>query len=202
MNIKLILNKDIASLGEEGDVKEVARGYARNYLFPRGLALPYTPRVLKIFEGRKAEIEARKEQKRKDALGIKEKLEETQLSVVMPAGENGKLYGAVTNHTIADELAKQGISIERKRIEIPGNSIKSIGKYKFTVRLYGNTSAEMNLVIEAAEEKTAARETHAEARRQKHERAGKAAESGQEENVKSPASNENQSSVEAQAVEA
>ena len=71
MNIKVILNKDISPLGEEGDIKEVSRGYARNYLLPRGLVLPYTPRVIKLFEGRKSEIEARKEEKRKDALGIK-----------------------------------------------------------------------------------------------------------------------------------
>jgi len=65
--MKVILNKDLATLGEEGDVKEVAKGYARNYLFPRGIALPYTPRMIKLIESRRAEIEARKEQKRLDA---------------------------------------------------------------------------------------------------------------------------------------
>ena len=132
--------------------------------------LPYTPRVIKLFEGRKSEIEARKEEKRKDALGIKERLEEMQLTIVMPAGANGKLYGAVTNQTITDELAKQGINVERKRIEIPGNSVKSVGKYKFTVKLYGNASAEMTLTVQAAEVKTEGHETHAQTRRQKHEK--------------------------------
>ncbi|MDR2467659.1 MAG: 50S ribosomal protein L9 [Spirochaetaceae bacterium] len=170
MNVKVILNKDVSPLGEEGDVKEVARGYARNYLLPRGLALPYTSRIVKLFEGRQTEINARKEQKRQDALGLKEKLEQLQLAVVMPAGANGKLYGAVTNQTIADELAKQGIVIERKRIEIPGNSVKSVGKYKFIVKLYGNASADMVLIVQAAEVKTSGHETHAEARRHKHEK--------------------------------
>jgi large subunit ribosomal protein L9 len=169
MNVKVILNKDIASLGEEGDVKEVARGYARNYLLPRKLALPYTARVVGLFEGRRAEIEARKEEKRKDALGVKEKLEETRLTIVMPAGANGKLYGAVTNQTICDELAKQGIQIERKRIELPGNSVKSVGKYKFSVKLYGNASAEMSMSVEAAEVKTEAREPRGGARKHKSE---------------------------------
>ena len=62
--MKVILNKDLAPLGEEGDVKDVAKGYARNYLFPRGIALPYNERTIKLFESRREEIEARKAQKR------------------------------------------------------------------------------------------------------------------------------------------
>ncbi|MDR0662951.1 MAG: 50S ribosomal protein L9 [Spirochaetaceae bacterium] len=149
--MKVILNKDISPLGEEGDVKEVARGYARNFLFPRRFALPYTERSIKIFEARKDEIAERKKLKRDDAAGIKERLEALELAVAMPAGANGKLYGAVTSQTIMDELAKEGFTIERKRIEIPGNSIKSTGKYKFTVKLYGNTTAEMSISITAQE---------------------------------------------------
>jgi len=154
--MKVILNKDLATLGEEGDVKEVAKGYARNYLFPRGIALPYTPRMIKVIEGRRAEIEARKEQKRLDARGIKEKLDTLELSLTMPAGANGKLYGAVTNQTIADELAKQGFQIERKRIELAGNGFKSVGKYKATIKLYENQSAEIVITIIAQEIKVEA----------------------------------------------
>jgi len=152
--MKVILNKDLATLGEEGDVKEVAKGYARNFLFPRGIALPYTPRMIKLIEGRKAEIETRKEQKRLDARGIKEKLDTFELSITMPAGANGKLYGAVTSQTITDELAKNGFQIERKRIEIPGSGIKNVGKYKATIRLYENQSAEITITIIAQEIKT------------------------------------------------
>ncbi|MDR0324200.1 MAG: 50S ribosomal protein L9 [Treponema sp.] len=152
--MKVILNKDLATLGEEGDVKDVAKGYARNYLFPRGIALPYTPRMIKIIEGRRAEIEARKEQKRLDARGLKEKLDSLELSITMPAGANGKLYGAVTNQTIAEELAKHGFQIERKRIEIPGGGIKNVGKYKAAVKLYENQSAEISITIIAQEIKT------------------------------------------------
>jgi len=154
--MKVILNKDLATLGEEGDVKEVAKGYARNYLFPRGIALPYTPRMIKLIEGRRAEIEARKEQKRLDARGLKEKLDSFELSLTMPAGTNGKLYGAVTNQTIADELAKNGFQIERKRIELAGNGFKSVGKYKAVIKLYENQSAEITVTIIAQEIKTEA----------------------------------------------
>ncbi len=145
--MKVILNKDLSTLGEEGDVKDVARGYARNYLFPRGIALPYTPKTVKLFEARKEEIEARKAQKRQDAMGLKEKLESLELTITMPAGANGKLYGAVTSQTLADELVKSGFQIERKRIELAGNSIKNAGKYKASVKLYENSSAELQVTV-------------------------------------------------------
>jgi large subunit ribosomal protein L9 len=154
LGMKVILNKDLATLGEEGDVKEVAKGYARNYLFPRGIALPYTTRMIKLIEGRRTEIEARKEQKRMDARGLKEKLDAFELSLTMPAGANGKLYGAVTNQTIADELAKNGFQIERKRIELAGNGFKNVGKYKAVIKLYENQSAEISITIIAQEIKT------------------------------------------------
>ena len=152
--MKVILNKDVNPLGEEGDVREVAKGYARNYLFPRGLAVPYTEGNLKIFEARREEIEARKAEKRKDAASLKERLEGIEVTITMPAGANGKLYGAVTNQTIADELIKQGFQVERKRIEVPGNHIKSVGKFKIHVRLYENTTAEVIVVIQAQVNKT------------------------------------------------
>ncbi|MCL2190921.1 MAG: 50S ribosomal protein L9 [Treponema sp.] len=152
--MKVILNKDLATLGEEGDVKDVARGYARNYLFPRGIALPYTPQTIKLFEARKGEIEARKTAKRQDALGIKERLENLEISVTMPAGANGKLYGAVTPQTVADELGKQGFDVDRKRIDLSATSIKVVGKYKATVRLYENSRAEIQLTVIGQEIKT------------------------------------------------
>ncbi|MDR2028663.1 MAG: 50S ribosomal protein L9 [Treponema sp.] len=146
--MKVILNKDLAPLGEEGDVKDVAKGYARNFLFPRGIALPYTDKTVKLFESRREEIEARKADKRKDAAGLKEQLESLELLITMPAGANGKLYGAVTSQTVADELLKQGHKIERKRIELPGNSFKSVGKYKVEVKLYESAAAELTLTVE------------------------------------------------------
>ncbi|MDR1400583.1 MAG: 50S ribosomal protein L9 [Treponema sp.] len=167
--MKVILNKDLAPLGEEGDVKEVAKGYARNYLFPRGIAFPYTERVIKQFEARKGEIEARKQEKRKDASSIREKLEALNLLIIMPAGANGKLYGAVTSQTIADELTKQGFPVERKRIELTGNSFKSVGKYKVSVKLYESAAAEMNVTVQAQEVKPETKpETARPNRRRRH----------------------------------
>ncbi|MDR0877153.1 MAG: 50S ribosomal protein L9 [Treponema sp.] len=156
--MKVILNKDLSTLGEEGDVKDVAKGYARNYLFPRDIALPYTESTIKLFESRRGDIEARKEDKRKDALGLKEKLESLELTIVMPAGANGKLYGAVTSQTVADELARQGFQIERKRIELVGTGFKSVGKYKASIKLYESAAAEISIEVQGQPIKT---ETHA-----------------------------------------
>ena len=150
--MKVILNQDVKHLGEEGDVKVVANGYARNYLLPRNLALPYNEMTVAYFEGRKAEIEARKEEKRKNAASLKDKLEAFTVRLVMPAGPNGKLYGAVTNQTVADELHKNEFDIERKRIEIPGNAIKSVGKYHATVRLYEAATAEIKIEVVSQED--------------------------------------------------
>ncbi|MDR0502617.1 MAG: 50S ribosomal protein L9 [Treponema sp.] len=166
--MKVILNKDLATLGEEGDVKDVAKGYARNYLFPRGIALPYTPGMIKIIEGRRAEIEARKEQKRKDAMGLREKLENLELSITMPAGANGRLYGAVTTQTIADELSKNGFQVERKRIELSGTGFKSVGKYRAAIKLYENQSAEIiiNILAQVIKTETPAQSKPARRRRE------------------------------------
>jgi large subunit ribosomal protein L9 len=205
LGMKVILNKDLSTLGEEGDVKDVAKGYARNYLFPRGIALPYTPQTVKLFESRKAEIETRKEQKRKDAMGLKEKLESIELSITMPAGANGKLYGAVTNQTISDELAKKGFQVERKRIEIQGNSFKNVGKYKALVKLYENQSVEISIIIIAQEIKTESPQPKPQRRSRRDASAGTASSANAEkpanaENSAAPAVNEENNAAPAEGI--
>lgn len=155
--MKVILNKDVPNLGELGDVKEVSPGYARNYLLPRDLVLVYSRNTITLFEKRKAEIESMKESKRKSSMSLKEKLEAEEIQVHVPAGANGKLYGAVTNATVADELLKKGIEVDRKRIEVPGRSIKSTGNYKVIVRLYEKEEATIRLSVHAQEIKAEVR---------------------------------------------
>ncbi len=145
--MKVILNEDVKHLGELGDVKVVANGYFRNYLFPKNLAVPYNDVTVKYFESRKEEIEAKKAAKRADAASLKEKLEAFTLTIAMPAGNNGKLYGAVTTQTIADALKKEGFDVERKRVELPGLTIKNTGKYQANIRLYEAASATINVVV-------------------------------------------------------
>lgn len=149
--MKVILNEDVKHLGEEGDVKNVATGYARNYLLPRNLVVVYNETTAAMFEAKKAEIEARKEVKRQNAKSLKEKLEAVEILIEMPAGSNGKLYGAVTASVIADALAKLGFEIERKRIEVPGLAIKTVGNYHATVKLYETAVAEIKIAVKAQE---------------------------------------------------
>jgi large subunit ribosomal protein L9 len=150
--MKVILNTDVKHLGEEGDVKVVANGYARNYLFPRNLALPYNEVTVSYFEGKKEEIEAKKEAKRKDSASLKDKLSAHTITISMPAGNNGKLYGAVTSQTIAEALHKDGFEVERKKIDVPGLTIKSLGKYTVNIRLYESALAELQVVVEKQED--------------------------------------------------
>ncbi len=151
--MKIILNRDVSNLGEIGDVKDVADGYARNYLLPRDYAVVYNSRSVLMFERKKSEIAAIKEQKKKNSASLKEKLEAEDLAVTMPAGANGKLYGAVTNATVADELLKKGIEVDRKKIDVPGRSIKSVGNYKVVIHLYDKEEATVRLSIAGQEVK-------------------------------------------------
>ncbi|MDC7232347.1 MAG: 50S ribosomal protein L9 [Spirochaetales bacterium] len=146
--MKIILNQDISNLGEEGDVKVVADGYARNFLIPKNMAVPYNKANLNMFEQKKVAIEKRKEEKRKDAMGVKERLSKESLTIAMPAGEKGKLFGAVTPATIVEELGKLGVFVEKKKIEIAGNSIKVTGTSTVKVKLYGGETADLKVTVE------------------------------------------------------
>ncbi len=160
---KVILNQDVYNLGEEGDVREVTRGYARNFLIPKKLAVPFNRENIAVFESRRDAIDKRKEDKRKEALGLKESLEGAVVVLSMTAGESGKLFGSVTGTMVAEELKKMGIQVEKKKIEVPSNTIKNVGEYSIRIKLYENEVAEVKLVVKdvnakaetAAEEKTA-----------------------------------------------
>jgi large subunit ribosomal protein L9 len=146
--MKVILNQDVVGLGEEGDIKEVASGYARNFLLPKKLVVAHTKQNLTTLEHKRAAIEKRKEEKRKDALGLKERLEAEEIKFSMPAGENGKLFGSVSNIMVAAELEKRGYQIEKKRIEIPDHTIRAVGYYKVKIKLYDKEEASVKMVVE------------------------------------------------------
>lgn len=145
--MKIILNEDVYNLGEEGDICDVARGYARNYLFPKNLAVTYSSQNLAILEGRKAAIEKRKDDKRKDALSLKERIDGMEIVIKMNAGNSGRLFGSVTSAMIAEELEKEGIQIEKKKIEVASHTIKMIGTYPIRVKLYESNEAELKLKV-------------------------------------------------------
>ncbi len=146
--MKVILNQDVIGLGEEGDIKEVANGYARNYLLPKKFAVLNTRQNLAGLEHKRAAIENRKEEKRKEAQSLRERLEAEEIKFAVPAGENGKLFGSVNNTLVAVELEKKGFQIEKKRIEIPEHTIRSVGTYKVKVKLYDKEEALIKLIVE------------------------------------------------------
>lgn len=147
--MKVILNSDVENLGEEGDILDVANGYARNYLLPQGLVLEYNTRNIAKIEERREAIEQRKNDKRTEAMSVKDRLETEDLAISMTAGRNGKLFGSVSSATIADQLAARGIDVERKKIEVPDKSIKAVGNYKVKIRLYGGAEAVLTVRVEA-----------------------------------------------------
>jgi large subunit ribosomal protein L9 len=148
--MKVILNKDIPNIGEEGDIKDVARGYARNFLIPKDLVMPYTREGLAILESRREKLDQRRDEKQKAAMDTKTRLESEELVLEMPAGERGRLFGSVTGAMITEALEGKGISVERKRLEIPDKTIKTVGTTKVRVRLYGDEEAELKVVVWAA----------------------------------------------------
>jgi large subunit ribosomal protein L9 len=154
--MKVILNQDVIGLGEEGDIKDVADGYARNYLLPKKLAVPHTREFLAQLEHKRTAIEKRKEGKRLEASSLKERLEAEEIRFSLPAGENGKLFGSVNNTNVVAELEKKGYTIEKKRIEIPEHTIRSTGNYKIRIRLYDKEEAAVKLVVEGIVQHAAA----------------------------------------------
>jgi len=156
--MKVILKQDLSNLGEEGDVKVVADGYGRNYLIPKGIAVPYNKANVEIFNQKKNSIEAKKDAKRKEALSLKDRLAGEELKFAMPVGEKGKLFGAITSANIVEELAKLGITVERKKIDVPDHSIKVVGTYTVKIKLYGGETADLKVVVEASEVKVEKRE--------------------------------------------
>lgn len=169
--MKVILNVDVDHLGEEGDIKTVADGYMRNYLYPRRLALPYNAETAAIFEGKREEIEARKEIKRKNSRSLKEKLESAKVEIVMPSSEGGKLYGAVNSLILQETLEAQGLLVDRKKIDLHGAAIKTVGTYKALIKLYEDEVAEVTFVVKSQEVDAAKKENEG----KKEESAAKAA---------------------------
>ncbi len=150
--MKVILIQDVPNVGEEGDICDVKNGFGRNYLIPQKLAVMHNKSNLSMIEQKRKSIETRKEEKRKQALSLKERLEGEEIVLEMPAGESGKLFGSVNSATVAEALEKDGINVERKRIDIPGNTIKELGEYEVRIKLYDSESAQIKMTIKRAEE--------------------------------------------------
>lgn len=181
--MKIILNQDVINLGEEGDVVVVKDGYARNYLLPQGIAVVYNRTNMAIVNSRAKAIEVRKIEKRKASASLKEKLDELTLTLVVSAGDTGKLFGSVTSSMIQEALAKEGLEVEKKKIEVASHMIKMVGTYSVRIHLYEKDFATIKIVVESeaqikqrqAEEKKVAEKAAKEAADAAKKEAAKAA---------------------------
>jgi len=144
--MKVILTQDMESLGLGGEIVNVAKGYARNYLIPRGMALEATEHNIKLTERQRKNIEIKKIKAKEEALKVKERLSGVSVTIAQKVGEEDKLYGSVTSMDLAEQLEKQGIAVERRRIVLD-KPIKSLGEFSVPVKLHPEVTATIKVVV-------------------------------------------------------
>ncbi|HLS52717.1 MAG TPA: 50S ribosomal protein L9 [Tissierellaceae bacterium] len=148
--MKIILLEDVKGLGKAGELVNAKAGYARNFLFPKNLAIEATPANLKKWKEEMKQKEAREEEERQEALKLKERIEKETVTLKAKGGEGGRLFGSITSKDIADALKKQHkIDIDRRKIELKDN-IKEAGITNVDVRVYPEITASLkvNVIIE------------------------------------------------------
>ena len=146
--MKVILLKDIKGTGKKDQIIEASDGFARNYLFPRKLAMEASAANLNAIENAKSAQSHRKEVERQEAQELAKKMGEMTLEIAVRAGENGRLYGKVTNQEVADALkAKYGMDIDKRKITV--DAVKNVGETEAVIKLYPEISAKIKLNIVA-----------------------------------------------------
>lgn len=145
--VQLVLNQDVSKLGRSGDLVEVAPGYARNYLLPRGLAVHTTPGILKQVERRREAERQRLLELKKEAEAQKAKLEKSaRLSISKQVGENDAIFGTVTNQDVAEAiLAATSVELDRRTITVP--EIHQLGSYKVEIKLHPEVAATIDIQV-------------------------------------------------------
>jgi large subunit ribosomal protein L9 len=144
--MKVILVQDVIGLGEEGETKDVAKGYARNYLVPKGFAVPDDPFYRNRIKDQHKKIELKKVQKREEAQKLADDLSNLSISITAAVGKNEKLFGAIHEQDIVKSLEEQGYQIERKNVMLR-EPIKQTGAYKVRVKIYEDIEAELKLWV-------------------------------------------------------
>lgn len=146
--MEVILREDVPSLGIIGDVVKVKPGFARNYLFPQGLAVPADRRSLARLEHEKGLIELKKQRERGTYERMAETLSSLRLEIETRAGRGGKLFGSVTNIDVHRLIVEKGLEIDRRRIELK-EPIKEIGQFTVLVRVGQDITASVPLSVKA-----------------------------------------------------
>ena len=145
--MKVILLDNIKGVGKKDEIINASDGYARNYLFPKKLAVEATKENLGKLESKNEANKFKKQKKKNDAIEVANKLKELVLTIKVKAGENGKIFGGVTSKEISENLKEQyKIEIDKKKIEVK-ETIKNIGRFTINIKLYKGVKAKLTVNI-------------------------------------------------------
>ena len=145
--MQVILLEKVANLGNLGDVVKVKDGYARNFLIPKRQARRATESALKEFEAKRAELEKVASDKLSAAQSTGERLAGKTVTVAQKAGVDGRLFGSVTNHDIAEALRKQGFEVQKAQVRMPSGPLKAVGEHVVTVALHGDVVVDVTVQV-------------------------------------------------------
>ncbi len=145
--MKVILTGDVDKIGKSGELKDVAEGFARNYLIPRKLAVPAAGGAYRAWQHDIASREEKRRREREEAEIAANRINSTTLTMGVKVGEGGKLYGSITAKEIADALGRRGIVVDRHKIELD-EPLKALGTYKVAVKVYPGMTPEVTVVVE------------------------------------------------------
>lgn len=148
--MKVILREDVENLGTIGTVLDVAKGYGRNFLIPKNLAVEANPKNIKQFEHEKKKIESKAAKVVKNWKDLATKLSSISIAIEAQAGEEDKLFGAVTAADIAEAVLKQGVEIDKRKIVL-AEPIKRLGSYELPVKLYKDVTTTIKLEVKRTE---------------------------------------------------
>jgi large subunit ribosomal protein L9 len=145
--MKVILREDVKKIGKAGDLVSVSDGYARNYLFPRGLAVEATTGELKTLNVKKEKEESKQRRQEDKAKNAADKLTDAIVKIKVKVGEGGRLYGSVTNKDIADAIKREtGFNIDKRKIELK-EQVKTLGEFTADVRLHQDITAQIRFEV-------------------------------------------------------
>lgn len=150
MSIEVILKEHVEHLGQRGEVVKVASGYARNFLFPRNLALAVTEENKRQIERERVKAEAKEAEERKAAQAQASTLEGLDVAIARRVGENDVLYGSVTTGDIADALAARDVTVDRRKIQL-AEPLRTLGEHAVPVKLHREVTATLKVRIVAAQ---------------------------------------------------
>lgn len=146
----IILLDKIANLGGLGDQVSVKAGYARNFLFPQGKAVPATKSNIEKFEARRADLEAKIAEELNAAQARADKIAELgEVTIAAPAGDEGKLFGSVGTRDIADAVTAAGVEVAKAEVKLPTGTLREIGEYDIDLQLHSDVMTSVKLVIVA-----------------------------------------------------